>query len=276
MRARLGPWTTEAGIFYPLQSDHESATPRPRLRAGLEEALTMVEVTLLGVLALTLKVAAAATLITAIPGIAAGYTLARFDFPAKSLVSSIVTLPLVLPPTAVGFLLLRLLAVDGPLGRHTLGFDLGILLTWKAAVVAAAVMSLPLVARTARVAFEGVDPRLELAARTLGFGPIAVFFRFSLPLARKGLLAALILGFTRAVGEFGATVTLAGNIPGRTQTLASAIYSAQQRGDLHQADGLMIAALVLGLVAIWASETLAGSRRALGPGGHSQNAGAGR
>ncbi len=221
----------------------------------------MVEVTLLGVLALTLKVAATATLITAIPGIAAGYALARFDFPAKSLVSSIVTLPLVLPPTAVGFLLLRLLAVDGPLGRHTLGFDLNILLTWKAAVVAASVMSLPLVARTARVTFEGVDPRLELAARTLGFGPFSVFFRFSLPLARKGLLAALILGFTRAVGEFGATVILAGNIPGRTQTLASAIYSAQQRGDLGRADGLMIAALMLGLLAIWASETLAGPGR---------------
>ena len=226
----------------------------------------MVEVTLLGVLALTLKVAATATLITAVPGIAAGYALARFDFPAKSLVSSIITLPLVLPPTAVGFLLLRLLAVDGPLGRQFLGFDLNILLTWKAAVIAASVMSLPLVARTARVTFEGVDPRLELAARTLGFGPFAVFFRFSLPLARRGLLAALILGFTRAVGEFGATVTLAGNIPGRTQTLASAIYSAQQRGDLSRADGLMIAALMLGLLAIWASETLAGSGRVGHPG----------
>ncbi len=225
----------------------------------------MLDVSLVGVLVLTLQVAATATLLTAIPGISLGYALARFDFPGKPLLSSAVTLPLVLPPTAVGFLLLRLLAVDGPLGRHTLGFDLGILLTWKAAVLASSVMSLPLVARTARVTFEGVDPRLEQAARTLGFGPIAVFLRFTVPLARKGLLAALILGFTRAVGEFGATVTLAGNIPGRTQTLASAIFSAQQRGDLARADALMIAALILGLVAIWTSETLANPPRTKPP-----------
>ncbi len=214
----------------------------------------------LDVLLLTLRVAFSATLLTAVPAIALGYALARWRFPGKRLVASLVTLPLVLPPTAVGFLLLRLLAVDGPLGRHTLGFDLDLLLTWKAAVVAAMAMSLPLVTRTARVAFEGVDPRLEAMARTLGYGPWQTLFRFTLPLAARGLSAALILGFTRAIGEFGATVTLAGNIPGQTRTLASAIFSAQQVGDLATADRLMVVALLLGLVAIWVTEWLTSAK----------------
>ena len=221
----------------------------------------MSDPSLLGVLGLTLQVAGIATVMTAVPGIALGYALARWSFPGKTILSSAVTLPLVLPPTAIGFLLLRLFATDGPLGRQTLGFDLNILLTWKAAVIAGSVMSLPLVARTARVTFEGIDPRLEQAARTLGFSPMAVFARVTLPMARSGLLAALILGFTRAVGEFGATVTLAGNIPGRTQTLASAIFSAQQRGDMARADWLMMVALILGLAAIWTSEALARGRQ---------------
>lgn len=217
---------------------------------------------ILSILLLTLRVALLATVLTAVPGMALGYALARWEFRGKKLLASLVTLPLVLPPTAVGFLLLRMLAVDGPLGRRTLGFDLGLLLTWKAAVLAAMVMSLPLVARTARVAFEGVEPRLELMARTLGYGPWATFLRFTLPLAGRGLSAALILGFTRAVGEFGATVTLAGNIPGQTRTLASAIFSAQQVGDMASADLLMATALVLGLVAIWTTEWLtAGGER---------------
>ncbi|MEO1369110.1 MAG: molybdate ABC transporter permease subunit [Acidobacteriota bacterium] len=217
------------------------------------------------ILWLTLKVAGVATALIAAPSIALAYALARCDFPGRRAISALVGLPLVLPPTAVGFLLLRLLAVDGPLGRETLGFDLGLLLTWKAAVLGAAVMSIPLVVRTARVAFEGVDPRLEMMASTLGYGRLRAFLRVTLPLAWPGLLASLILGFTRAVGEFGATVTLAGNIPGRTQTLASAIFSAQQVGDDARADVLMLIALALGLVAIWCSERLAGDPRARPP-----------
>ncbi len=215
---------------------------------------------LLPVLILTLKVASTATLVVIVPATLLGYALARFDFRGKRLLSALVGLPLVLPPTAVGFLLLRLLAVDGPLGRETLGLDLGLLLTWKAAVVAAAAMSVPLVVRTARVAFEGVDPRLEAMARTLGLRPLETFFRVTLPLAGRGLLAAVILGFTRALGEFGATVTLAGNIPGRTQTLASAIFSAQQVGDEARADLLMLVALAVGFAAIFAAETLGRER----------------
>ncbi len=208
------------------------------------------------IMLLTLKVASVATVLVAVPAILLGYILARYGFRGRDLLSALVGLPLVLPPTAVGFLLLRLFAADGPLGRETLGVDLGLLLTWKAAVVAAAVMSLPLVVRTARVAFEGVDPRLEMMARTLGHGRLRTFFFYSLPLARRGLLAAVILGFTRALGEFGATVTIAGNIPGRTQTLALAIFSAQQVGNNEKASLLMTLALVLGLVAIMSSELL--------------------
>ncbi len=217
-----------------------------------------------GILLLTLRVAAVATALVAGPAILVGYALARHDFPGKRALSAAVGLPLVLPPTAVGFLLLRLLAADGPLGRQTLGFDLSILLTWKAAVLAAAVMSVPLVARTARVAFEGVDPRLEQMARTLGHGPLAAFLRVTLPLASRGLLAAVLLGFTRALGEFGATITLAGNIPGRTQTLASAIFSAQQVGDHARGDLLMLTALALGFTAILGAELLTRGRPAGG------------
>lgn len=218
----------------------------------------MMSADIFSVLLLTLRIATVATVVVVVPATFLGYALARFEFRGKRLVSALSGLPLVLPPTAVGFLLLRLLAIEGPLGRETLGFDLGILLTWRAAVIAAALMSLPLVVRTARVAFEGVDPRLEMMARTLGYSPAATFVRVTLPLAARGLLAATILGFTRAIGEFGATVTVAGNIPGHTQTLASAIFSAQQVGDNASADGLMLVALVLGFGAILSAEMLAG------------------
>jgi molybdate transport system permease protein len=214
-------------------------------------------VSVLPVLGLTLQVAAVATALVLVPATLFGYALARWEFRGKRLLSAVVGLPLVLPPTAVGFLLLRLLATGGPLGRDTLGFDLGLLLTWKGAVLAAFSMSIPLVVRTARVTFEGVDPRLETMARTLGFSPVAAFFRITLPLAGRGLLAALILGFTRSLGEFGATVTLAGNIPGRTQTLASAIFSAQQVGDNTRADSLMGIAVLIGFAAIVSAELLA-------------------
>ena len=216
------------------------------------------------VLLLTLRVATVATLLVILPATFLGYALARWDFRGKRLLSTLVGLPLVLPPTAIGFLLLRLLATDGPLGRQTLGFDLDLLLTWKAAVLAAAIMSIPLVIRTARVAFEGVEPRLEMMARTLGYGRLETFARVTLPLAWRGLLAGIILGFTRALGEFGATVTLAGNIPGRTQTLASAIFSAQQVGDHGRGNVLMLVALGLGFLAIFVAELLSSDRS--GPG----------
>jgi molybdate transport system permease protein len=214
--------------------------------------------TALAALRISLQVASVATILVLVPGSLLAYLLARRDFPGKGLVSALVGLPLVLPPTAVGYLLLQLLATSGPLGRETLGFDLGLLLTWKGAVVASAIMAAPLVIRTARVTFEGIDPRLERMARTLGHSPVQTFLRFTLPLARRGLLAAAILGFTRALGEFGATVIVAGNIPGRTQTLASAIFSAQQAADDREVTFLLVVALLAGFVAIFASERLVG------------------
>ena len=204
----------------------------------------------------TLLWAALATALVMVPGTLLAWVLARREFRGKRVVSTLFSLPLVLPPTAVGYLLLRTFAVDGPLGRDTLGFDLDVILTWKAVVIACAVMATPLVVRTARVSFEAVDPRYEDMARTLGHGRAATFLRYTLPMARRGLMAALILGFTRAVGEFGATIILAGNIPGRTQTLATAIFSAQQAGRESEANVLLVVALVAGFAAVYASEAL--------------------
>jgi molybdate transport system permease protein len=207
-------------------------------------------------LLLSLKVAALTTVFVLPAGAACGLLLARGRFAGRSLVETLLALPLVLPPTAVGYLLLRLLARDGPLGVNRLGFDLDLLLTWKGAVLAAVVMSLPLVTRTARVAFEEVDPRLEALARTLGLGPLRAFATVTLPLARRGLLAAGLLGFARALGEFGATVIVAGNIPGRTQTLALAIFSDLQAGDDTRALWLVGVTVVMAFAAVFVVEGL--------------------
>ena len=219
----------------------------------------MMDDATLAALGLTLRVAAAATALVFVPCTLVAYALARCEFRGKALLSSLFGLPLVLPPTAVGYLLLRVLGSSGPLGPAALGFDLGILLTWKGAVVASCIMASPLVVRTARVTFEGIDPRLEMMARTLGHSRSEAFIRYTIPLASRGLLAAAILGFTRAVGEFGATVMLAGNIPGRTQTLSLAIYSAQQAGNDSEAYVLLGVAVIVGLVALLASEKLSRS-----------------
>jgi len=199
----------------------------------------------------TLTWATLSTLLVALPGIPLAYLLARREFFGKRVVSTLVSMPLVLPPTAVGYLLLRLLADSGPLGWETTGIDLDILLTWKGVVLACSVMSMPLVVRTAR---------LESVARTLGDGPVRVFVTITLPLAARGLVAALILGFARAMGEFGASVIVAGNIPGQTRTIASAIFSAQQAGDSSQAALLLAVALAVGFAAIFLAERLASDR----------------
>jgi molybdate transport system permease protein len=211
----------------------------------------------LQVVANSLLWASLSTLLILLPATALAYLLARQEFRGKQVLATLVSLPLVLPPTAVGYLLLRLLADSGPLGREVLGLDLNILFTWKAILVACSVMSFPLLVRTARVSFEAVNPRLEAMGRTLGYGPVRCFYKITLPLAGRGLCAAIILGFTRALGEFGATVILAGNIPGRTQTLASAIYSAQQSGNEAHANLLVLVALGVGFAAVFTAEWLA-------------------
>jgi len=204
----------------------------------------------------TLRVALVATLLVAPVGIALGSALARRSFRGKSIVETIVALPLVLPPTAIGYVLLVLFSRSGLLGESALGFDVDVLFTWRAAVLASAVVALPLVARTARTAFEEVDPRLELMARSLGLSRARTFLAVTLPLARRGLLAAIGLGFGRALGEFGATVIVAGNIPGRTQTLALAIFSEIQLGNTEAALRLVAITVAIAFLLMWFIERL--------------------
>lgn len=207
-------------------------------------------------LLLSLQVALVTTVAILPIGALCGFLLARRRFRGYTIAETLLALPLVLPPTAVGYLMLRLFARDGPLGVKRLGFDLDLLLTWKGAVAASAVMSLPLVVRTARVAFETIDPRLEGMARTLGLGPVRTFVAVTLPLARRGLLAAALLGFARALGEFGATVIVAGNIPGHTQTLALAIFSDLQAGDDRRAMTLVLVTVIIAFGAVFTVERL--------------------
>jgi molybdate transport system permease protein len=219
-----------------------------------------VNSTVVDALWISVKVALCSTVLILPAAVLLGHVLARRRFPGKSFVETLTSLPLVLPPTAVGYLILTLLARDGPLGAATLGFDLDLLLTWKGAVAASAVMSLPLAVRTARVAFEGIDPRLESMGRTLGLSPTRVFGRITLPLARRGLLAAAILAFGRALGEFGATVIVAGNIPGKTQTLALAIFNDLQIGRDREALTAVGITAVLAFVVLLFAERLTRDR----------------
>lgn len=214
------------------------------------------------VLLVTLRVAGGATLLVAPFAIATGWALARLDFRGKGVAETLVALPLVLPPTAIGYLLLTLFGRHGFLGERALGFDPDLLFTWRGAVLASAVVAFPLAARTARAAFEGVDPRLERMGATLGLGSARVFRTITLPLAQRGLAAAIALAFGRALGEFGATVIVAGNIPGRTQTLALAIFSDIQLGANEHALGLVGLTVVVAFAVLWTVERLLAPRRA--------------
>jgi molybdate transport system permease protein len=205
----------------------------------------------------TVCVAVVSTLCILPPGLALAWLLARRDWPGKSVVETLVALPLVIPPVATGLLLLKLFGRRGFLG-HWLEESLGleIVFTWKAVVVATAVMSFPLLVRTARVAFESVSPRLEHVARTLGAGPWSVFWTITLPLARSGVIAGAVLAFARALGEFGATVMVAGFIPGKTETLSLSIYHLVQLGRDGEALGLLGISVALAFGAVWCSERL--------------------
>jgi molybdate transport system permease protein len=180
---------------------------------------------------LSLKVAGWATAIDLVLGVAAGWGLSRWRSPARELVDSVLTLPLVLPPTVMGYYLLVLLGRHGVVGRWLDGLGIHLVFTWQGAVIASALAAFPLVQKAARAAFEAVDPQLESAARVLGLTEPAVFFRVSLPLAARGITSGVLLAFARAIGEFGATLIVAGNLPGRTQTLSTAIYAAVRAGD---------------------------------------------
>jgi molybdate transport system permease protein len=245
LRGRTGALLFERFGFLPAPSDPALAGP-----PALESASVWPP------LLVSLRIAGLATLVVFLPGVWLGWLLARKRFPGHSLLETLVALPLVLPPTAVGYLLLRTFAADGPLGARVLGFDLDLLLSWKGAVCAAALMALPLVARTARIAFEGVEPRLEAMGASLGWTRLQVLGRVTLPLARRGLLAAGVLGFSRALGEFGATVIVAGNIPGRTQTLALAIFQDIQLGRQGRATRLLLISVAIAFAAIWLVEAV--------------------
>jgi molybdate transport system permease protein len=204
----------------------------------------------------TLAVSTLATALILPPGLLIAWLLARHRWPGRSLVETLVALPLVLPPVATGLLLLRLVGRRGPLGRLLDRIDLNVVFTWRGVVLAIGVMSFPLLVRGARTAFEEVDPQLERMARTLGAGRSRVFLTITLPLAARGILSGLLLAFARAIGEFGATVVVAGNIPGRTSTLSLAIYQLIQLGQDDGAFRLLGVAAVIAFSAVWLHEAL--------------------
>ena len=206
------------------------------------------------ILGLTVRTAGLATLLILPPGLLLAWALARGRWPGKSLVETLVALPLVMPPVATGLILLKLVGRRGPVGRflHEMGIE--VVFTWKAVVLAMAVMAFPLLVRSARVAFEGVPHRLEQIARTLGAREGRVFFTITLPLAARGILGGTLLAFARALGEFGATILVAGNIPGRTTTLSLAIYQFVQLGQDEDAFRLLAIAVAVAFAAVWLSE----------------------
>ena len=203
------------------------------------------------VIALSLQVAALGTVIGLPVALWLGWLLAKSAIRGKAVLDTLVSFPLVLPPVITGYLLLLLMGREGPIGRVLQGlFGVDVVFTWLAAALAAGLVSLPLMVRTIEVAVSGVDPRLELAARSLGAGPLKTFFSVTMPLAYRGILAAALLGFARGLGEFGATVVVAGNIPGRTQTMSLLMFNRIQLGDDAAALRLIAASLVLALMAL--------------------------
>jgi molybdate transport system permease protein len=204
----------------------------------------------------TIVAALSATVLMAGPGIGLAWLLARREFPFKSMLEVAITLPLVVPPVATGLLLLLLVGHRGPIGRLLDVVGIEVVFTWKAVVLAMAVMGLPLLVRTARAGFEQVNPRYEQVASSLGAGPGRVFLTMTLPLAGRSIVAGAILAFARALGEFGATIMVAGNIPGRTRTLAVAIYGYAETGQDAAAARLLIISVAVAFVALWFSNRL--------------------
>jgi molybdate transport system permease protein len=210
----------------------------------------------------TVRMAVLSTVIMVPFGLALAWCLARPRWRGKALVETLVSLPLVLPPVVTGLVLLKFFGRRGPAG-HWLHeqFGLDIVFTWRAVVIALAVMSLPLFVWAARTAIEEVEPGLEQISRTLGAGEWRVFFTVTLPLARRGVLAGTMLGFARALGEFGATIMVAGNIPGQTTTLSVALYQYVQNGEDGHAWGLAAVSAVIAFGAVWVSGWLSRGRK---------------
>ena len=209
-------------------------------------------------LSLSLQVSACAVLVSLPPAIAVAWLLARRSFPGKAMLSAIVHLPLVLPPVVTGYLLLLTFGLNGAVGRFLAEWGIVFAFRWTGAALAAGIMGFPLMVRAIRLAIEAVDPKLEEAAETLGAGRVARFVLITLPLIAPGILAGVVMGFAKAMGEFGATITFVANIPGQTQTLPSAIYAfLQVPGGEADAVRLVIVATVVALGAVLVSEWLA-------------------
>src|SRR3990172_9512168 len=210
---------------------------------------------------LSLKVAVIATALSLVMGLALAYTLARYQFRGREIVDSLVTLPIVLPPTVLGYYLLVVIGRNSPVGQAfeaIFGFPL--VFTWQAAVVAATFHSIPLLVKSARAALESVDRTMEKAARTLGATEWRVFLRVTLPLAKRSILAATVFAFARALGDFGVTIMIAGNIPGKTQTMAVAIYDAVQSGNTGPANVMVLMISAVAVAILYWTNRLQGER----------------
>ncbi|PIT40986.1 molybdate ABC transporter permease subunit [Snodgrassella alvi] len=211
-------------------------------------------------LALSLKIALWATVFNLILGVGIGYLFARKAVWGRELLDTLLTLPMVMPPTVLGYYLLVVLGKNGFIGQFLQQYlDINLIFTWQGAVVAATVVSFPLVFKPARAAFDSLDPQLEQAGRVLGISNVGVFLRITLPLAWRGILAGVLLAFARSMGEFGATLMVAGSIPGQTQTLSIAVYEAVQAGDDQLANTLvLIISVVCILILLLTSRLLSG------------------
>ena len=204
----------------------------------------------------SLAVGLASTLLILPFGIAFAWLFARKYWPLKSVVETLVLLPLVMPPVSTGLILLKIFGRRSPLGQWLYERGIEIVFNWKGVLIAMSVMSFPLLVRSVRTSFAEVNPRLEQIAATLGASPLRIFFVITIPLAYKGIVAGALLAFSRALGEFGATILLAGNIPGETQTLSLAIYSFVQLGKDPEAFTLLGITVALAFIFVWCSEWL--------------------
>lgn len=184
---------------------------------------------------ISIKTAFIATIITSIIGVFISYKMANYRGRGKGFIDGILTLPLILPPTVIGFFLLLICGKNGFIGRIFMSFDKNIIFSWSATVIAATVVAFPMMYRTCRSAFEQIDKNMILAARTLGLSEIKIFFKIAIPLAWPGIIGGLVLSFSRALGEFGATLMIAGNIPKKTQTMPIAIFFSVESGDMNRA-----------------------------------------
>ena len=202
---------------------------------------------------LSLRVASIATVLSLAIGLTAGWALTRWQFRGKNLAEALITAPIVLPPTVLGYYLLVALGRNSPLGEaYEAIFGGPLVFTWQAAVVAACLHAIPLLIRSARAAFEGVNRNLENAARSLGASEWRVFWRVTLPLSKGPVVAAAVFAFARALGDFGVTIMIAGNIPGKTQTMSVAIYDAVQSGQSQLATALVLVMSALAITVLYA------------------------